>query len=60
MPPPDSSALAEQCSALQIRGPLLVVAVSRTVSELALSWEATLQSLDIPYRVLRLFRALIL
>ena len=51
MPTPDSSALAEQCSALQIRGPLLVVALSRTVSELALSWEATLQSLDIPYRV---------
>ena len=51
MPPPNSSALAEQCSVLQIRGPLLVVAVSRTVSELALSWEATLQSLDIPYRV---------
>ena len=44
MPPPNSSALAEQCSVLQIRGPLLVVAVSRTVSELALSWEATLQS----------------
>ena len=51
MPPPDSSALVEQCSALQIRGPLLVVALSRTVSELALSWEAALQSLDIPYRV---------
>ena len=48
---PDSSALAKQCSALQSRGPLLVVASSRTVSEFALSWEATLQSLDIPYRV---------
>ena len=51
MPPPDSSALAEQCSALQIRGPLLLVASSRTVSELALSWEAAFQSLDISYRV---------
>ena len=51
MPPPDSSVLAKQCSTLQIRGPLLVVALSRTVSELALSWEAALQSLDIPYRV---------
>tara|TARA_B100000497_G_scaffold107072_1_gene124415 strand:+ start:287 stop:613 length:327 start_codon:yes stop_codon:yes gene_type:complete len=51
MPRSDSNALAEQCTALQIRGPLLIVASSRTVSELAPSWETALRTLNISYRV---------
>jgi glycerol dehydrogenase-like iron-containing ADH family enzyme len=51
MPCFDSNALAEQCTALHIRGPLLIVASSRTVSELAPSWETTLRTLNITYRV---------
>ena len=47
----DSDALAEQCTTLQVRGPLLVVATSRTVSDRAPFWETALQTLSISYRV---------
>tara|TARA_B100001175_G_C19283564_1_gene530008 strand:- start:348 stop:674 length:327 start_codon:yes stop_codon:yes gene_type:complete len=47
----DSDALAEQCTTLQVRGPLLVVATSRTVSDCAPFWETALQTLSISYRV---------
>ena len=47
----DSDALAEQCTTLQVRGPLLVVATSRTVSDCAPFWETALQTLNISYRV---------
>ena len=46
----DSDALAEQCTTLQVRGPLLVVATSRTVSDRAPFWEPALQTLSISYR----------
>lgn len=52
MPRSDSNALAEQCTTLQVHGPLLVVASSRTISDLAPSWETSLQTLNISYRVL--------
>lgn len=51
MPRSDSNVLAEQCTALHIRGPLLIVASSKTVSELAPSWETALRPLNISYRV---------
>lgn len=51
MPRSDSNALTEQCTALSIRGPLLIVASSKTVSELAPSWEIALRTLNISYRV---------
>ena len=51
MPRSDSNMLAEQCTTLQIHGPLLVVASSRTISDLAPSWETSLQTLNISYRV---------
>ena len=51
MPCFDSDALAEQCTTLHICGPLLIVASSRTVSELAPSWETVLRALNISYRV---------
>ena len=51
MPRSDSNKLAEQCTTLQIHGPLLVVASSRTISDLAPSWETSLQTLNISYRV---------
>ena len=52
MPRSDSNVLAEQCTALHIRGPLLIVASSRTVSELAPSWETALRPLNISYHEL--------
>jgi glycerol dehydrogenase-like iron-containing ADH family enzyme len=51
MPRSDSNTLAEQCTTLQVHGPLLVVASSKTISDLAPSWETALQTLNISYRV---------
>ena len=49
---PDSITLAECCENQKIRGPLLVIASSLTVSEDALSWEKALGTMNISYRVL--------
>jgi len=49
---PDSIALAEYCEDQKVRGPLLIIASSLTVSEDALSWEKVLGTLSISYRVL--------
>jgi|MGYP005649370425 glycerol dehydrogenase-like iron-containing ADH family enzyme len=49
---PDSIALAECCEKQKIRGPLLIIASSLTVSKDALSWEKVLGTMHISYRVL--------
>ncbi len=49
---PDSIALAECCENQKVRGPLLIIASSLTVSEDALSWEKVLGTMNISYRVL--------
>jgi len=55
---PDSIALAECCEDQKIRGPLLVIASSLTVSEDALSWEKALGTTEYFISSSRLFRKL--